>query len=159
MPASITPGDGAEAHDDLVFLDEAPLETGAPTPHARRDTWRILIVDDNLDAANTLTEVLRAFGHVVATAAASRDALEMAAADWPQVFILDIGLPDIDGYALVRRLRALQDGRPALYLALTGYGQAHDRVLSRSAGFDHHFVKPVDLRALVSVIDGIGAAP
>ena len=119
----------------------------------------ILIVDDNLDAAQSLTEVLRAFGHTVASAASSREALDLAAADWPQVFILDIGLPDIDGYELVRRLRALQDGRPALYLALTGYGQAHDRVLSRSAGFDHHFVKPVDLRALVAVIDGVGAAP
>ena len=128
-----------------------------PTPQAGRA--RILIVDDNLDAANSLAEVLRAFGHLVTTAASSRDALDMTGSDWPQVFILDIGLPDIDGYALVRRLRALQGTRPALYLALTGYGQAHDRVLSRSAGFDHHFVKPVDLRALVSVIDGIGAAP
>jgi len=120
---------------------------------------RILIVDDNLDAAQSLGEVLRAFGHAVASAASSREALDLAAHDWPQVFVLDIGLPDIDGYELVRRLRTLQDGRPALYLALTGYGQAHDRVLSRSAGFDHHFVKPVDLRALVAVIDGIGAAP
>ena len=120
---------------------------------------RILVVDDNLDAAQSLTEVLRAFGHEVAVAASSRQALALAEQAWPQVFVLDIGLPDIDGYELVRRLRALQDGRPALYLALTGYGQAHDRVLSRSAGFDHHFVKPVDLRALVAVIDGIGAAP
>jgi len=120
---------------------------------------RILIVDDNLDAAQSLTEVLRAFGHVVASAASSQEALAQAEREWPQVFVLDIGLPDIDGYELVRRLRALQAGRPALYLALTGYGQAHDRVLSRSAGFDHHFVKPVDLRALVAVIDGIGAAP
>lgn len=95
----------------------------------------------------------------MATAASSREAVAIAQADWPQVFILDIGLPDIDGYELVRRLRALQGPRPALYLALTGYGQAHDRVLSRSAGFDHHFVKPVDMRALVAVIDGVGAAP
>ncbi|WP_370663711.1 response regulator [Massilia brevitalea] len=120
---------------------------------------RILIVDDNLDAAQSLTEVLRAFGHAVASAASSREALALAEQDWPQMFVLDIGLPDIDGYELVRRLRSLQAGRSALYLALTGYGQAHDRVLSRSAGFDHHFVKPVDLRALIAVIDGIGAAP
>jgi len=119
---------------------------------------RILIVDDNLDAAQSLTEVLRAFGHEVASAASSHEGLALAEQDWPQVFVLDIGLPDIDGYELVRRLRSLQAGRSALYLALTGYGQAHDRVLSRSAGFDHHFVKPVDLRALVAVIDGIGAA-
>ena len=120
---------------------------------------RILVVDDNIDAAESLTEVLRACGHEVASAASSREALDLAGRDWPQVFVLDIGLPDIDGYELVRRLRALQDGRPALYLALTGYGQAHDRVLSRSAGFDHHFVKPVDLRALVAVMDGVKAIP
>jgi len=147
-------------------LDEANALAPSPaTPAASRagaaasGRARILIVDDNLDAAQSLTEVLRAFGHTVATAATSHEALALAERDWPQVFVLDIGLPDIDGYELVRRLRAMQDGRPALYLALTGYGQAHDRVLSRSAGFDHHFVKPVDLRALVAVIDGIGAAP
>jgi len=138
--------------------DAPAAATGVPQPGAAGPA-RILIVDDNLDAAQSLTEVLRAFGHAVAAAASSREALALAEAQWPQVFVLDIGLPDIDGYELVRRLRALQDGRPALYLALTGYGQAHDRVLSRSAGFDHHFVKPVDLRALVAVIDGIGAAP
>jgi len=133
---------------------QAALRAGANPGRAR-----ILVVDDNLDAAQSLTEVLRAFGHTVASAASSREALDLAERDWPQVFVLDIGLPDIDGYELVRRLHALQAGRPALYLALTGYGQAHDRVLSRSAGFDHHFVKPVDLRALVAVIDGIGSAP
>jgi len=135
----------------------SPTPFAAPAAQAGRA--RILIVDDNLDAAQSLTEVLRALGHVVDCAASSQKALERAVHDWPQVFVLDIGLPGIDGYELVRRLRALQDGRPALYLALTGYGQAHDRVLSRSAGFDHHFVKPVDLHALVAVIDGIGAAP
>ncbi|MEW6371365.1 MAG: PAS domain S-box protein [Pseudomonadota bacterium] len=151
---SVTLGLIAQDKESAAAMASAPA---APAPHAGRA--RILIVDDNLDAAHSLAEVLRAFGHVVTTAASSRAALEMAAADWPQVFILDIGLPDIDGYELVRRLRELQGARPALYLALTGYGQAHDRVLSRSAGFDHHFVKPVDLRALVAVIDGIGAAP
>ena len=140
-----------------AHAQDTPGPGPAPRPGAGRA--RILIVDDNLDAAQSLTEVLRAFGHGVAAASSSREALDMAATDWPQVFVLDIGLPDIDGYELVRRLRAMQEGRPALYLALTGYGQAHDRVLSRSAGFDHHFVKPVDLRALAAVIDGIGAAP
>jgi PAS domain S-box-containing protein len=138
---------------------QAQTQAGSPAIPGASGRARILIVDDNLDAAASLTEVLRAFGHVVASAASSHEALAMAQQDWPQIFVLDIGLPDIDGYELVRRLRALQAGRPALYLALTGYGQAHDRVLSRSAGFDHHFVKPVDLRALVAVIDGIGAAP
>jgi PAS domain S-box-containing protein len=140
----------------------------APAPAERR----ILIVDDNADAAQSLAEILRAFGHRVDVAHEPQGALALAAADWPEVFILDIGLPDIDGYALARRLRAMAgeaagegagegadecaDGcankRAALYLALTGYGQAHDKVLSKAAGFDRHFVKPVDLEALLTAL-------
>ncbi|MBD8528611.1 MULTISPECIES: ATP-binding protein [unclassified Massilia] len=136
------------------------VATGAPAaapaaqhamPASRQQ--RLLVVDDNTDAAQSLAEILGALGHRVATADGSRAALERAAAAWPDVFILDIGLPDIDGYALVRRLRALQDGRPTRYIALTGYGQAHDKVLARGAGFDHHFVKPVNLDALCAVLD------
>ena len=79
-------------------------------------------------------------------------------AAWPDLFILDIGLPDIDGYALARRLQESPGPRRARYVALTGYGQAHDRVLARTAGFDHHFVEPVNLGALVEVIDRAPAA-
>ncbi len=114
---------------------------------------RILVVDDNVDAALSLAEVLRSLGHSVATAHDSHDALKQAGVDWPDVFILDIGLPDIDGYALARHLHQDADGRGATLIALTGYGQAHDRVLAKTAGFDHHFVKPVDLGALVGVIE------
>ncbi|SFD15064.1 response regulator [Massilia yuzhufengensis] len=78
-------------------------------------------------------------------------------AAWPDLFILDIGLPDIDGYALARRLQESAGPRRARYVALTGYGQAHDRVLARTAGFDHHFVEPVNLGALVEVIDRAAA--
>jgi PAS domain S-box-containing protein len=114
---------------------------------------RVLVVDDNVDAAQSLGEVLGALGHAVRTTHSPAAALTLAEADWPEVFILDIGLPDIDGYELARRLRALQGGRPTRYVALTGYGQAHDKVLARGAGFDHHFVKPVDLEALCAVLD------
>ncbi|CAH0312303.1 Autoinducer 2 sensor kinase/phosphatase LuxQ [Massilia sp. Bi118] len=116
----------------------------------------VLIVDDNADAAESLAEILRALGNRVAVAHDPRQALALAEQDWPEVFILDIGLPDIDGYALARRLRAMAEGQPtrqpALYLALTGYGQAHDKVLSKAAGFDRHFVKPVDLEALLAAL-------
>jgi CheY-like chemotaxis protein len=122
----------------------------------------VMIVDDNADAAQSLAEILRAFGHRVAVAHDPRAALALAERDWPQVFILDIGLPDIDGYALARRLRAMAEekprGRAALYLALTGYGQAHDKVLSKAAGFDRHFVKPVDLEALLAALAAAPAA-
>jgi PAS domain S-box-containing protein len=124
-------------------------EAGCPGSPGRR----VLVVDDNIDAAQSLADVLGALGHTVSTADSPGAALAIAAADWPEVFILDIGLPDIDGYELVRRLRALQGARPARYVALTGYGQAHDKVLARSAGFDHHFVKPVKLESLSAVLD------
>jgi CheY-like chemotaxis protein len=121
-------------------------------PQARH----IVIVDDNADAAHSLAEILRAFGHRVDVAHEPRGALALAEDDWPEVFILDIGLPDIDGYALARRLRAMAaehpGGHEALYMALTGYGQAHDKVLSKAAGFDRHFVKPVDLEALLAAL-------
>ncbi|MGX4642592.1 hybrid sensor histidine kinase/response regulator [Massilia sp. SYSU DXS3249] len=147
-----------------ITLDvvEDPAAAPAPDPasgegmggaHGGR---RILIVDDNVDAAESLGDILSAFGHTVSTANTPHAGLAFAAGDWPDVFILDIGLPDIDGYELVRRLRALPEARPALYVALTGYGQAHDKVLSLSAGFDHHFVKPVDLGSLTAVIDTAG---
>jgi CheY-like chemotaxis protein len=119
---------------------------------------RILVVDDNVDAARSLAEVLRSLGHRVAAAHDSHQALALAQADWPDVFILDIGLPDIDGYALARRLREDANARGATLVALTGYGQAHDRVLARSAGFDHHFVKPADLAALLEIIERAPAA-
>jgi PAS domain S-box-containing protein len=129
---------------------------GGPAALDARLARHIVIVDDNADAAQSLAEILRAFGHRVDVAHEPRGALALAEDDWPQAFILDIGLPDIDGYALARRLRAMADERPgrrdALYLALTGYGQAHDKVLSKAAGFDRHFVKPVDLDALLAAL-------
>jgi PAS domain S-box-containing protein len=116
----------------------------------------VLIVDDNADAAQALAEILRTLGNEVMVAHDPQRALELAEQDWPEVFILDIGLPDIDGYALARRLHAMAEQQPArphaLYLALTGYGQAHDKVLSKAAGFDRHFVKPVDLEALLAAL-------
>ena len=87
-----------------------------------------------------------------AIAAARRLAIEGAA---PQAFILDIGLPEMDGYELARRLRADLADQPATFIALTGYGQAHDRELSHAAGFDHHFVKPMDIDALAHVLAAV----
>ena len=141
-----------------------PAAPGGATRQARDalPSRRIMIVDDNADAAQSLAEILRALGNEVAVAHDPRRALAMAEQDWPEVFILDIGLPDIDGYALARQLRAMASGRPdggqALYLALTGYGQAHDKVLSKAAGFDRHFVKPVDLEALLGALATLAPA-
>jgi PAS domain S-box-containing protein len=134
-------------------LGAAPGEAQAASPARAGAARRILVVDDNVDAALSLADVLRSLGHLVETAHNSHDALAQAQQEWPDVFILDIGLPDIDGYALARRLREMAGGRVSTLLALTGYGQAHDRVLAKSAGFDHHFVKPVDLAPLAEIIE------
>ncbi|CAN7336462.1 hybrid sensor histidine kinase/response regulator [Massilia sp. LjRoot122] len=128
-------------------------EASAAAPAAALAGRRILVVDDNVDAALSLADVLRSLGHTVATAHDAHDALAQARHAWPDVFILDIGLPDIDGYALARRLRDDARGRPAVLIALTGYGQAHDRVLAKTAGFDQHFVKPVDLAKLAEIVE------
>jgi PAS domain S-box-containing protein len=134
--------------------DGAPYAPGIVSGHAAGSN--IMIVDDNADAAQSLADILRTLGHHVAVAHEPRRALTLAEQAWPEIFILDIGLPDIDGYALARRLRAMAEEKPneraALYLALTGYGQAHDKVLSKAAGFHRHFVKPVDLESLLAAL-------
>jgi PAS domain S-box-containing protein len=113
---------------------------------------RMMIVDDNVDAAESLAVLLQAQGHHVSVQSHPLEAIAAARQDPPQVFILDIGLPDIDGYELARRLRADPATAGALFVALTGYGQAHDRILSKSVGFDHHFVKPMDTDKLRQVM-------
>lgn len=113
---------------------------------------RIMIVDDNLDAATTMAALLEAQGHRVTVKADAKAALAEAAQYFPQAFILDIGLPDMTGYELATQLGAGLSPRRAIFIALTGYGQAHDRALSKAAGFDHHFVKPIDARQLTQVL-------
>lgn len=119
----------------------------APSPAGRR----LLVVDDNRDSAESLALLLEMYGHEVQMAFEGLAALEMARTFRPEVVLLDIGLPGMDGYEVARRLRAGQESHLVL-VALTGYGQDDDRRLSREAGFDHHLVKPVDLQELARVI-------
>ena len=114
-----------------------------------------MIVDDNADAARTLALFLEAHGHQVQVAFDGAGALQLAHDEAPRVLLLDIGLPDMDGYALARRLRALPATRECLYVALTGYGCAEDRERSRQAGFDHHLTKPVNALELVSLLGAL----
>jgi len=136
----------------------APAEA-APRPGTTGRRLHILLVDDNVDAALTLAGVLRMEGHDVEAAGDARRALAIATAgrNWNAV-ILDIGLPDMTGYELAGRLRALPEAAHATYIALTGYGQAHDRVISRTSGFDHHLVKPADIPALLALLDASAGA-
>jgi signal transduction histidine kinase len=115
----------------------------------------VTIVDDNADAGQSLAVLLRAHGHTVHV---HEDAVStLAAADGAtQVFILDIGLPDMTGYELARRLRAKSPHANAVFVALTGYGQQRDRELSQQAGFDYHLVKPVEIGKLTQILAGAG---
>lgn len=125
-----------------------------PPPRQRRTAaLRVLVVDDNRDAAQSVASFLQIEGHEVRIAGDGLQALELAAGFAPQVVVLDIGLPLLDGYEVARRLRDAPVTRPALVLALTGYGQQEDRHSAQSAGFDRHFVKPVDPAELLASID------
>ena len=113
---------------------------------------RILVVDDNLDAAHTLNLYLRAAGHDVEIAYCAADAIEIAKAFAPQVCLLDIGLPDMDGNELARRLRRLPQTSEAVLVAATGYGRQQDRDAAAQAGFDHYMVKPVNTVQLTELL-------
>ncbi|WP_437900599.1 ATP-binding protein [Sorangium sp. So ce124] len=125
-----------------------------PSPVARK--LRVLIVEDNVDAASTLADALLALGQEVWIAGDGPRALRAAAEHRPDLVLLDIGLPGMDGYEVARRLREAGLCSGAL-VALTGYGQASDRRRAEAAGFDAHFVKPMSLDALAGVVDAAAA--
>lgn len=127
---------------------ETPNDTPRPTGTARR----ILVVDDNEDARDSLDLLLRLDGHEIRKAADGPAALAAAPEFRPDVVLLDIGLPGMDGYEVARRLREQSSTRGALLVAITGYGQPDDRLRAEAAGFDHHLVKPVDPEALGRVL-------
>ncbi|WP_051299895.1 hybrid sensor histidine kinase/response regulator [Methylobacter luteus] len=113
---------------------------------------RILVVDDNIDGAESLAVLLRLSGHEVVTVACGTDALACSIDFRPQIVILDIGLPDLDGYEVAQRLREFPETQYAKLIAVTGYGQDEDREHSRMAGFDYHFLKPVDFDAISGIL-------
>lgn len=141
-----------------------PLSDNIPAPVAQsakkmhllsHRRLRVVIVDDNEDAAELLATLLITAGHCATTFYDAETLLGHQFIDSIDVFILDIGLPQIDGHELARKLRADLAHASAILIALTGYGQAHDQVLSKAAGFDHHLVKPVDVERLRLVLDAI----
>jgi signal transduction histidine kinase/DNA-binding response OmpR family regulator len=118
---------------------------------------RILIVDDNADAAETLALLLESSGHVTRVSLSSQDALAFAEAFEPQVALLDIGLPGMNGYELAQRFRRAPKLKAVRLIALTGYGLAEDRQRALAAGFDAHLVKPVDLPALERTVAALSS--
>jgi DNA-binding response OmpR family regulator len=114
----------------------------------------VLVVDDNADAATMLKLLLEMKGHEVRTAHDASTALAEAHQYRPDIMLLDIGLPGMNGFEVARRLRSQPDLTGLVLVALTGYGQENDRRLSREVGFDHHLVKPVDITALDAILAG-----
>ena len=141
------------------FIVRLPVEaTGTPppaptvaTPDRRRT---ILIVEDNDDARESLGLLLESLGHRVFAAADGPHGVALALGHQPEVVLIDLGLPGLDGYEVARAVRASPVGKAALLIAVTGYGQAEDRRRSTQAGFDAHLVKPVSQRLLSTLITG-----
>ena len=124
----------------------------APSPGRAEESLRILVVDDNADSASSLATLLELSGHETRMSHDGEGAVREAEAFGPDVVLLDIGLPGMDGLEAARRIRALPGGRRILLVAVTGWGQEHDRRRSREAGFDHHVVKPLRAAALESLL-------
>jgi PAS domain S-box-containing protein len=133
-----------------VAMAEAVSTAGPPL--------NILVVDDNVDAAELLAMALGEHGHRVAVEHGSTAALERVRAFAPDACVLDIGMPNIDGNQLARELRLLSTTRDALLIAITGYGTRHDRHTALTSGFDHYFVKPVDIAALLQLLNDLRQA-
>ncbi|HEY3413252.1 MAG TPA: ATP-binding protein [Armatimonadota bacterium] len=162
-------GGSVEAHSDgpgkgSVFVVSLPVdaEVGASYPgmplaktSASRRLSSILVVDDNAFAARMMAEVLRSLGHQVQVAGDGEAAIELAVQSTPDVALMDIGLPGMDGYEVARRLRAEPSCRDMRLIALTGYGGQDDRQRSMAAGFDEHLVKPLDFDVLDSLLASI----
>jgi len=148
-------GQGSEFVLRLPIMVEQPqspapgLTVGKPTGNAGR---RILVVDDNQDSALSLAGLLKLTGHQTHTASDGQEAVAAALTFLPQVVLLDIGLPTMNGYDACRQIRAQPDGKRMLLIALTGWGQDEDRRKSKEAGFDAHLVKPVDHDQLMKLL-------
>ncbi len=128
-----------------------PAPTSAPL--------RVLIVDDNVDAAEMLGEILARWGHAIEVATDGPDALDKARSFQPQLVLLDIGLPGMDGYEVASELQAEAAATgvaSGTLVAVTGYGQSSDRERTRHAGFAHHLVKPLQLTDVLRVVEAVG---
>ena len=134
-----------------VLPPSSATDTIGPPGHRRR----VLIVDDNVDTANSMALLLNASGHEVRTAHDGPTALDAAVDYRPDVVILDIGLPGLNGYEVARRMRHQAALADAVLIAITGYGQETDRQTALAAGFNHHLVKPVDFALVRNILSTV----
>ncbi|MBL8158509.1 response regulator [bacterium] len=139
-----------------VHLSISPLTARAPERPLVSSSFKILVVDDNTEAAQGLGKLLTLRGHEVKLAFAGADAITVARREAPHIILLDIGLPDMDGYEVARNLR--EEETDSALIALTGYGQDEDKQRAKSAGFDYHLTKPVGLAEIEGVFAHIEKA-
>ncbi len=155
------PGKGSTFGFDVPRLSSkaARRQSVADAPSPYGSAVSVLLVDDNRDAAELLGMALAARGHQIAVEHDGLAGVSRAEKDRPQVAILDIGLPGIDGNEMARRIRANDKLEGIVLIALTGYGQAEDRARAKAAGFDHFLVKPVELESLAALVAAAAARP
>jgi CheY-like chemotaxis protein/two-component sensor histidine kinase len=160
--ASDGPGRGSTFTVRLPVLVDAGEGPGGASPERSEprssDRRRFLVVDDNRDAADSMALILKLRGSAVVTAHDGLEAVEAAARFRPQVILMDVGMPGLDGYEATRRIREQAWEPPPTIIALTGWGQEGDRALSRAAGCDGHMVKPVDLAELERLLTELDRA-
>ncbi len=156
-------GQGSEFVVRLPVVELAAAEAASSSPakveRIRSRRLRVLVVDDNQDSMESLAMLLGFWGHDVLTAGDGTEAVEIARQQRPDVVILDIGLPGIDGYEVARRMLAQDETRRPALVAMTGYGQAEDRQRAREAGFALHLIKPVEPDALQRALAVIEPRP
>jgi PAS domain S-box-containing protein len=150
---SAGPGAGSEFIIRLPLLQQTTAGPDHECPPAKpAQARRVLVVDDSYDVTESMTMLLQLMGSDVETAHDGEEAVQKTGAYHPDVVLLDIGLPKMDGYEACRRIRAQPDGQSMFVVAVTGWGQEMDRRKSKEAGFDDHVVKPVDYETLLSLL-------
>ncbi len=156
-------GQGSEFTVHLPIAEAPPQQPTSTTPPQRmvhRTSLKVLVVDDNVDAAESLAQLLTLWGHKVEVAGDGPSALRIADVLGPELVLLDIGLPGMDGYQVAAALRATDPRNASTrVVAVSGYGQARDRERSREAGFDAHLTKPVDIARLKQLVSDIASTP
>jgi PAS domain S-box-containing protein len=148
-------GKGSEFAVEIPLLESTELRDGGGNARRGRTgttSRRILVVDDSVDTAIGMARLLRLSGHEVDIAHEGHAAVEVALSFRPEILILDLGLPGLSGYEVASRLRGEEHCKEAVLIAVSGYGQQQDRELSRAAGIDQHFAKPVDFESLLALI-------
>ena len=146
--SAVTENGGQSLHSGIAQPVNLRLPENDTSSHSK--IKRILVVDDNVDAVEMIEILLSGDGHTIRTALDSKTGIEIAKTFQPEICLLDIGLPEIDGHELARILRQMMP--EVMLIALTGWGQSEDRRQSKEAGFNHHLVKPIDFETLKKLI-------